>query len=189
MDAGSTPDSANHRRYITRFGFALVWAALLLVTAAHIGPIDCCTAGESLAPAVRTVNARCRRPGRGRRTGFVHERFISGVVTLDPVPPPPRSSTITWRRVVGIGVVWCLATVLVLLVAAETRIGPVLVTLTRGHGVHVGDAVALVLSYAAAGLLTWRLLRHGRSARDVSITEGRSSVIDAQPTPPVKRCR
>jgi len=30
---------ALRRLYITRFGFALVWAALLLVTAAHIGPM------------------------------------------------------------------------------------------------------------------------------------------------------
>jgi hypothetical protein len=92
--------------------------------------------------------------------------------------PPARSSTITWRRVVGIGAVWCIATVLVLGVAAATKIGPVLVTLTRGHGVHLGDAVALVVGYTAAALTTWWILRSGRSASDAPTQAERARVPD-----------
>ena len=95
------------------------------------------------------------------------------MVTLDLVPSTVDPSTITWQRVVGVVAVWCVATVLVLVVAAETRIGPVLVTLTRRHGVHLGDAVALVVGYTAAALATWWILRVGRGSPDASTAADR----------------
>jgi hypothetical protein len=58
-----------------------------------------------------------------------------------------------------VGVVWLAAAVFTLAVAEATRVGPVVVTLVRGHGVHVGDLVALLGSAAAATFVTRRLLR------------------------------
>jgi hypothetical protein len=58
--------------------------------------------------------------------------------------------------------VWVAATLLGLAVAATTRIGPVLLTVTARHGVHVGDVVAFVVAYTAALVITLRLLRSRR---------------------------
>jgi hypothetical protein len=41
----------------------------------------------------------------------------------------------------------------------ETAVGPVVLTLTRRHGVHVGDLVALVAAYTVAAVLTRHLLQ------------------------------
>jgi hypothetical protein len=53
--------------------------------------------------------------------------------------------------------VWGVATLLGLGVAATTWIGPVVLVLTRNHGVHLGDLVAFGVAYAAALVITLRL--------------------------------
>lgn len=68
-----------------------------------------------------------------------------------------------WRRVGAVLTVWFAATVVVLVVAAETKVGPVLLTLSRRHGVHAGDVVAAVATYTAAAAFTWRLLLRWRA--------------------------
>ncbi|MGI5130918.1 hypothetical protein ACQEVB_29215 [Pseudonocardia sp. CA-107938] len=40
---------------------------------------------------------------------------------------------------------WAVAAVVTLAVAGETKIGPVVFTLTKTHGLHAGDVVAAVL--------------------------------------------
>jgi hypothetical protein len=50
------------------------------------------------------------------------------------------------RRLV-LGLAWTLATLVGLLVAAETKIGPVLLTLSPTHGVHLGDVLAFAGCY------------------------------------------
>lgn len=61
------------------------------------------------------------------------------------------------RRLLLVIALWIAATGFGLAFADFTRVGPVLLTLGRGHGVHVGDLVALFLAYSAAALLTWWL--------------------------------
>lgn len=60
-------------------------------------------------------------------------------------------------------VVWVLATLFGLAVAALTRIAPVLLMLTRGHGVHLGDVIGFAAAYTAAAMLTVRTLIVDRS--------------------------
>jgi hypothetical protein len=64
-----------------------------------------------------------------------------------------HSSSPAGRRLI----VWILATSLALAVAATTKIGPIVLTLTPNHGVHLGDVIAFVLSYVAAAVITVRL--------------------------------
>jgi hypothetical protein len=63
------------------------------------------------------------------------------------------------RRLVPVLAVWAAATAFGLAIARWTAVGPVVLDLGRGHGVHVGDLVALAAAYAEAALLTRRLLR------------------------------
>jgi nitrate/nitrite transporter NarK len=65
----------------------------------------------------------------------------------------------SFRRAVSIIVVWGAATAFGLAFAAWTAVGPILLTLTHRHGVHVGDLVAFVAAYSAAAALTRHLLR------------------------------
>lgn len=55
--------------------------------------------------------------------------------------------------------VWVTATLLGLAVAATTRIGPVLLTVSSSHGVHLGDVLAFAAAYGAAIMITRRLAR------------------------------
>jgi len=63
------------------------------------------------------------------------------------------------RRFALVAALWATATVFALAIARWTAVGPVVLTLSRGHGVHVGDLVALAAAYTEAALLTRRLLR------------------------------
>ena len=65
----------------------------------------------------------------------------------------------TIRRAVSVIVVWVAATVFGLAFAELTRVGPVLLTISRGHGIHVGDLVVFAAAYSAAAVLTRYLLR------------------------------
>ena len=62
-------------------------------------------------------------------------------------------------RVLAVVVVWCGAALFDLAVAKFTRIGPVLVNLGRGHGLHAGDLLAVAGTSLVALLLTALLLR------------------------------
>lgn len=64
----------------------------------------------------------------------------------------------TTQRTALIVVLWGVATAFGLAFAAWTAVGPVLVILTRGHGVHAGDLVAFAVAYSTAAVLTRRLL-------------------------------
>lgn len=50
--------------------------------------------------------------------------------------------------------VWLLVNAAALLVAAQTKFGPILVTLSPRHGIHLGDAMAVVLGLAVASTVT-----------------------------------
>jgi hypothetical protein len=63
------------------------------------------------------------------------------------------------RPALLVAVLWAAATAFCLAFAAATAVGPVLLTLSPGHGVHVGDLVALVAACSAAAVLTRRVLR------------------------------
>jgi hypothetical protein len=76
-------------------------------------------------------------------------------------PPQPGSQSRFWQRASGIGAVWIVATVAVLVVAADTSFGPTVLTLSHRHGVHVGDVIALVVSYVVATVLTRLILLRG----------------------------
>ncbi|MDT7581542.1 MAG: hypothetical protein QOK35_2806 [Pseudonocardiales bacterium] len=63
------------------------------------------------------------------------------------------------RRPALVAAVWATATAFGLAIARWTAVGPVVLILGRGHGVHVGDLIALTAAYAEAAFLTRRLLR------------------------------
>ncbi|MCO1658254.1 TOP6B-like family protein [Pseudonocardia humida] len=65
-------------------------------------------------------------------------------------PPLGRAS----GRRAGLLAVWVLATMGGLLVASTTKIGPVVLSITRNHGVHQGDLVGFGVCYGAALLAT-----------------------------------
>jgi len=56
------------------------------------------------------------------------------------------------RRTV-LNVAWLLATALGLFVATTTKIGPVLLSLSSNHGVHLGDVMAFAVAYAGVLVL------------------------------------
>jgi hypothetical protein len=62
-------------------------------------------------------------------------------------------------RAVSVLAIWGVATAFALAFAELTRVGPVLFTVTRGHGVHVGDLIALTAAYVPAAVLTRWLVR------------------------------
>lgn len=63
------------------------------------------------------------------------------------------------RHMIDIATVWAVAVAAVLLFAHVTAVGPILVELTRTHGIHLGDVVFTLLAVAVAALITARLLR------------------------------
>ena len=62
------------------------------------------------------------------------------------------------HRAVLVLALWGAATAFGLAFAAWTAVGPVVFVFTRGHGVHIGDLVALIAAYSTAAVLTRRLL-------------------------------
>jgi hypothetical protein len=68
-----------------------------------------------------------------------------------------RGARATVGQVALVVATWVVAAAAVLAVAAETRVGPIVLTVTGRHGVHAGDVVAGVLCFAAAALLTGRI--------------------------------
>jgi hypothetical protein len=63
------------------------------------------------------------------------------------------------RRLLLVIVLWTGATAFGLAFADFTKVGPVVLTLGRGHGVHVGDLLALCAVYAPTALMSRRILR------------------------------
>lgn len=63
------------------------------------------------------------------------------------------------RRAVSILVVWGAATAFGLAFAELTKVGPVLLTVSYRHGIHVGDLVAFAAAYTGAAFVTRYLLR------------------------------
>jgi hypothetical protein len=61
---------------------------------------------------------------------------------------------------------WATATLLGLVVAGTTRIGPVLFTISGSHGVHLGDVVGFAVAYGAALVPTRHVLARRRSRPD-----------------------
>ena len=89
---------------------------------------------------------------------------------------------------------WGVAAVVTMAVAGETKIGPVVLTLTRNHGLHAGDVAAAVIMSLFAIAVTAAVIAHywaaarrvRRSDRTVERYSGR---YDYQygPTTPVRR--
>ena len=63
--------------------------------------------------------------------------------------------------VLSLVTIWGTATAFGLAFALATKVGPVLLTLSRRHGVHVGDLLALLAAYTVAALAT-RFVLHQR---------------------------
>jgi hypothetical protein len=57
-----------------------------------------------------------------------------------------------------VAVTWLGAGVAMLAVGATTRVGPVVLRLTEGHGVHAGDVFGAAVILAAASLITAGIL-------------------------------
>jgi ABC-type sulfate transport system permease subunit len=55
---------------------------------------------------------------------------------------------------------WGVAAVVTLAIAGETKIGPVVVTLTRNHGLHAGDVAAAAIMSLVALAVTVAVIAH-----------------------------
>jgi hypothetical protein len=66
------------------------------------------------------------------------------------------------RPVGGFSAVWGLTVAMTLLFAHVTAIGPVLLTLTRTHGVHLGDIVFTLAAFGIAVMISLQLARQRR---------------------------
>ncbi|SHL21682.1 hypothetical protein SAMN05443637_12168 [Pseudonocardia thermophila] len=88
-------------------------------------------------------------------------------------PTDRRSGSRTYTRpsatraALVVLLVWALAVAFVLVVASDTRIGPVVFRLTKTHGIHLGDIYATLASGVVAMLITvWIIVDHlGRKRR------------------------
>lgn len=86
---------------------------------------------------------------------------MTRVIDRFSYPVPRERSTV--RTAALIVLVWSGAVLVTLFVASDTKIGPVLVKFSRGHGIHLGDALVFVLVVAAASSMTWLLVRRRSS--------------------------
>jgi hypothetical protein len=66
------------------------------------------------------------------------------------------------RPVAELTAVWALTVAIILLFAHVTAIGPILLTLSRTHGVHLGDVVFTLAAFAIAVMITLQLARERR---------------------------
>ena len=82
---------------------------------------------------------------------------MTRVTDRPPHPLPRQRSSV--RTAALIVLIWSAAALAALVFASDTKIGPVLIKFSRGHGVHLGDALMFVLAIAAAGSMTWLLVR------------------------------
>lgn len=67
------------------------------------------------------------------------------------------------RRTGLLTAVWLIATAIGFGIAAKTSIGPVVLTLSKDHGVHAGDLVGFAGCYLSALALTAKVLRNHHS--------------------------
>lgn len=67
-------------------------------------------------------------------------------------------------RVVAVTVVWGVAAAFDLAVARWTKIGPVVLRLGHGHGVHLGDVAAGVVASTVAAVVTVVIVRRSRGS-------------------------
>ncbi len=74
-------------------------------------------------------------------------------VPAEPSPDGPAGTVAPMRWVLCAGV-WLLVNAAALLVAAQTKFGPVILTLSSRHGVHLGDALAVVFGLVIASTVT-----------------------------------
>lgn len=73
---------------------------------------------------------------------------------------------VTAGRLLLVAVVWTTAVAASLFVAATTKIGPVVLSITPGrHGVHAGDLVAVGVTAVWASIVTIALLLVGHGDR------------------------
>lgn len=87
------------------------------------------------------------------------------MLQTEPEAPPPRPAG---RGLVGklllVLTTWGIAVFVVLGAAATTRIGPVLYTISRRHGVHAGDVVVGTVVFCVALLVTAMIIWPRRDA-------------------------
>lgn len=78
----------------------------------------------------------------------------------DATVPLPAATRHQSSPLGAIVVTWVVAAFVTLGVAAETRIGPVIMTLSPRHGVHLGDLATMLVCAAVALVVTaWLLAR------------------------------
>ena len=85
-------------------------------------------------------------------------RYREGVAAKCVEQEEPAGHRRTHARRVVVIVVWVAATLIGLATAATTRIGPIVLTVSAHHGVHVGDLLAFAAAYSAALAVTLRVL-------------------------------
>jgi hypothetical protein len=63
------------------------------------------------------------------------------------------------RKPVLIGITWIAATAICVVFSVATKMGPVVISVTRRHGIHLGDLIAFGLCYAVAIFVTYTIVR------------------------------
>jgi hypothetical protein len=76
------------------------------------------------------------------------------------VAPPTRGTDAPVERhaglsVVLIAIIWAVAAAATLGVASETAVGPVVLRLSEGHGIHLGDIIFGFAAIISASAATW----------------------------------
>lgn len=70
-----------------------------------------------------------------------------------------------FQVMVRLVITWLAAAGIVLLVAADTSVGPVVLALSHRHGIHAGDLLALAVCFASALLVTVAVVGRYRRTR------------------------
>ncbi|HEY6532735.1 MAG TPA: hypothetical protein VIY72_10535 [Acidimicrobiales bacterium] len=76
-------------------------------------------------------------------------------------------------------VVAVLCAIVALVVAAETRIGPIIIQLSPNHGIHTGDVLAVMAAIALISMFTLAIWRSGDRGRSSSVSMGRREGVAA----------
>jgi hypothetical protein len=92
--------------------------------------------------------------------------MIRSVIGMNPGYPTTSAPRVRHRAPSGAThamvalCAWGVAAVVTMAVAGETKIGPVVLTLTRNHGLHAGDVVAAVVMSLFALAVTVAVIAH-----------------------------
>ena len=94
-----------------------------------------------------------------------------GVTYLAWATAPDRDAASVAARFVLCGVVWLVVMVTALYVASQTKLGPVVVSLSHNHGMHLSDIFVVLFGAGIATAFTWAAWATSPSRRRRPVAE------------------